>query len=150
MNRRTNVIIFISIMALAFMSCERKADAIQDNKGGSIESYTGTEKSIRVDIFYLPHPPAMAIVKKVEAILKKHPSVKLSEYDFLDPKNAERIKAHGFTEHSPVIILIDDKTSFTIDGKQIEFKNFPKGDAFVPSLEGSWTYEDIEKAIASE
>jgi hypothetical protein len=37
-----------------------------------------------------------------------------------------------------------------IEGRQVEFKNFPKGDAFIPTLEGSWTFDDLEKVLGTE
>jgi len=136
MNRKIIFICILSFVTLGmFISCNRKAGV---NNG-----------QMRVDIFYLPHPPAEAIVTKVDAILQKFPMVKVNKYNFLDPKNTQRLKAHNLKEHTPVAIFINDKNSFTIDGRTIEFRNFPKGDAFVPTLEGSWTYKDLEEVITS-
>ncbi len=139
-----------ALLALFIVACGDKTEAGRGGGAARPEAATAGGARIRVDIFYLPHPPAVAILKKVEAVLKKYPSVSINEYDFTDPGNAERLEAHGLKEHTPIAFFINDKIDFTIDGRRIEFKNFPKGDAFVPQLEGSWTYDDIGKAMAAE
>jgi hypothetical protein len=148
--KRNYHIIFLCMLFFALAACSNKTSASQVDQSSNTKAASASGKQVRIDIFYLPHPPAIAILRKVEAVLHNYPTAKINEYDFLDPKNADKIKAHGLTEHSPIVILLNDKNAFSIDGRQVEFKNFPKGDAFVPSLEGSWTYDDIDKAIASE
>lgn len=135
--QKKTIFIFLLFLVTSslFISCARKTG----NNAGQTT----------VDIFYLPHPPAEAIVKKVDAILQKFPSIKVNKYNFSDPKNARRIEAHNLREHTPVAIFINDKNRFTIEGRTVEFKNFPRGDAFVPTLEGSWTYGDFEKVLTS-
>jgi hypothetical protein len=150
MLNKTIVMLFIALTAAwALASCGRNTGAAANVSAARGEHPAGGG-SIRVDVYFLPHPPAQAIVRNVEAVLAKFASVTLREYDFLDPRNADRIKAYGLTGHMPVAIFINDEIDFTIDGRNVAFKNFPKGDAFVPTLEGSWTYADLEKVISSE
>jgi hypothetical protein len=150
MNRKLTLFIPVCVLAVFIISCGCTAASGSSGKTDLTKTTAKNVTQVRVDIYYLPHPPAMKIMKKAEAVLGKFPAVKISEYDFTDPKNAKRIEAHGLTGHSPIVILINDKSTFTIEGKPVEFKNFPKGDAFIPSLEGSWTFDDLEKALESE
>jgi hypothetical protein len=101
-----------------------------------------------VEVFYLPHPPVDPIRKKIKNILEKFPEYKLREYDFYDENNKQKITAYQLLGHIPVAVFINGKDVFLIDGQEITFKNFPKGDAFVPTLEGSWSYDDLEKVLA--
>jgi len=109
---------------------------------------TKVEKNL-VEIFYLPHAPAKAIVDKVDKILQKFSEYKVEKYDFYNESNKQKITDYNLLGHIPVAIFIGGVNSFTIDGQKITFKNFPKGDAFVPTLEGSWSYDDLEKVLAN-
>jgi hypothetical protein len=150
LKRKLTVFILFYVLAVLIVSCGRITASNSNDKTDLQETTAKDAAQIRVDIYYLPHPPAMKILKKAEAVLRKFPAVKTSEYDFTDPKNAGRIEAQGLTGHSPIIILINDKSTFMIEGRQVEFKNFPKGDAFIPTLEGSWTFDDLEKVLGTE
>ena len=101
-----------------------------------------------VEVFYLPHPPIDPIREKIKNILEKFSNYKLKEYDFYDDNNKQKIENYNLVGHIPVAIFIGGVDTFLIDGEEITFKNFPKGDAFVPTLEGSWSYDDLEKVLA--
>ncbi|MCL4378793.1 MAG: hypothetical protein M1409_10555 [Actinobacteria bacterium] len=102
-----------------------------------------------VEIFYLTHAPAVAIVKKVEPIIAEFPKFQVKEYSFDDPAAKDLINKYNLTEHMPIAIFIGGKDTFEIGGKKIELKNFPKGDAFVPDFEGNWSYEDLRSVLKS-
>lgn len=106
-----------------------------------------TEKNL-VEVFYLPHPPVDPIREKIKSILQKFPEYKLKEYDFTNNNNEQKIEDYNLTGHIPVAVFIGGIDNFLVDGQKITFKNFPKDDAFVPSLEGSWSYGDLEKVLA--
>ena len=101
-----------------------------------------------VEVFYLAHAPARAILAKVEAILEKFPEYKVVKYDFDSETSKQKIEEYGLLEHSPIAIFVAGVNSFKIDDEVVQLANFPKGDAFVPSLEGSWSYDDLEKILA--
>jgi len=105
------------------------------------------EKNL-IEIFYLPHPPALAIVQKVEPIIAEFPNFKVVKYNFDDPASKNKITAYHLINHSPIAIFIGGKNSFTINGKTVSLINFPQGDAFIPSYEGSWTYEDLKTILS--
>ena len=117
-----------------------------NNSGHPITSQT-VDKHL-IEIFFLPHPPAKAIVQKVEPIIAKFPGYTVKKYDFEDPANKQKIANYNLMNHTPITIFIGGKNSFTVEGKTVTLINFPKGDAFIPSLEGQWSYEDLEKILA--
>jgi len=100
-----------------------------------------------VEIFYLPHAPAVAVVKKVEEMVQKYPHYTVKKYDFDDSANDAVVAAHNLSGHIPVAIFIGGKNTFTIDGKAVTFTNFPQSDAFIPDFGGSWDYADIAKVL---
>ncbi|MBN1957538.1 MAG: hypothetical protein JW773_04980 [Desulfuromonadales bacterium] len=102
-----------------------------------------------VEIFYLPHRPAEAVVKDVERIVAKFPGVATKKFSFEDAANRNLLKKYGLTTHMPIAVFIDGKNEFTIEGRSFQLKNFPKGNAFVPMFEGSWTYQDIETILTT-
>ena len=112
---------------------------------GIATSYQVTPQT--VEIFYLPHPPAVAIVKKVEPIIAEFPKFQVKEFSFDDPGAKSVIEKYNLTEHMPIVIFIGGKDTFTVGDKSIELKNFPKGDAFAPSFEGGWSYEDLRAVL---
>jgi hypothetical protein len=101
-----------------------------------------------VEIFHLPHAPADAVVKKVEEILKKYPEYTVEKYNFDDEKNKTKVVEYGLEKHIPVAIFIGGINTFTIDGIQVSFQNFPKGDSFISGFEGPWRYDDLEKVLS--
>lgn len=96
-----------------------------------------------VEIFYLPHRPAMAVVRDVEDVLKKYSNIKVKKYSFEDPAAGELLEKYHIKNHMPVAIFINGKHEFSIGSRKIVFENFPKGNAFVPSFEGNWSYDDL-------
>lgn len=102
-----------------------------------------------VEIFYLPHPPAEAVVKDVEAVLKKHDQFKVAKYSFEDPQSRKLLAKYNLREHMPVVIFIDGQNEFSLRNRKVVFKNFPKGNTFVPMFEGNWSYHDLESVLSA-
>jgi len=99
--------------------------------------------NILVEIFSLPHRPSLAVVSKLEQYLAPFTDITLHTYSFDDPKSKELVDKYNLHAHMPVAIFINGKNTFTVNGKTMTLINFPKGDSFVPSFEGSWRYQDV-------
>lgn len=149
MNKKYWVIAIIGIVIMAvagfsFWQLHKPAN----NPGNPIAGQTA-DKNL-VEIFYLPHAPAQAIVDKIDQIIAKYPNYTVKKYDFDDPANKQKIKDYNLVNHTPIAIFIGGKNSFTVNGKTISLSNFPKGDAFIPSFEGDWSYDDLSGILASQ
>ena len=108
-------------------------------------SVTAFAKPVLVEIFYLPHRPAEAVVAKAEQALSgMHLTIK--KYSFEDSASDKLIDKYKLHSHMPVAVFINGSDKAKINGRTVEFRNFPKGDAFVPNFEGGWTYQDLKKA----
>ena len=102
-----------------------------------------------VEIFYLPHPPAEAIVTKADAVLAKYPKFTVHKCVFGDQSCQSLVDTYSLQDHMPVAIFIGGTDTFTVNGKKIQLRNFPAGDAFIPSFEGGWSYDDLDKILQS-
>jgi hypothetical protein len=49
----------------------------------------------------------------------------------------------------PVVIFINGRNEFTLGARKVVFKNFPKGNAFVPMFEGNWSYQDLDSVLST-
>ena len=110
---------------------------------------TAEDQSVLVEIFYLPHRPAEAVVSDVEDIAARLGGVTVRKYSFEDPKSRKQLEKYGLREHMPVAIFINGRNEFTVGGRGISLRNFPKGNSFAPMFEGVWTYGDIESIVSS-
>jgi hypothetical protein len=102
---------------------------------------------IEMEIFYLPHRPAMTVVGKVEQVAGEFAQVIVRKYSFDDPQSRQAIHKYHMTEHMPVAVFINGSDSFTVDGRALRLRNFPKGDAFVPMFAGEWDYADLRAIL---
>lgn len=103
---------------------------------------------ILLEVFYLPHAPAMAVVNEVEKVASEFPDLTLKRFNFEDPASRPAIESHKLTAHIPVAIFINGQDTFTVGGKTMTFRNFPKGNAFVPMFAGEWDYSDLRTILA--
>lgn len=103
---------------------------------------------IELEIFYLPHRPAMEVVKKVEQIATEFAGVTVRKYDFEDPGSRTAIESHHLTEHMPIALFVNGRDGFNIEKRTVLLRNFPKGDSFVPMFEGQWDYADLRAILA--
>lgn len=104
--------------------------------------------AIEMEIFYLPHGPAMAVVGKIEQLAGEFANATIIKYSFDDPKSRKMVEKYHLTDHMPVAVFINGKDSFTVDGRALRLRNFPKGDSFVPMFAGEWDYGDLRTILA--
>jgi len=101
-----------------------------------------------LEIFFLPHQPAVKVADLVEKIARQYPDVRIHRYNFDDEASQELVQKYNLTGHLPVAIFINGKNRFTVNGQTIKLRNFPKSDTFIPSFGGEWDYPDL-KAVLS-
>ena len=148
MDKKIILTIIISVSLTAgFFYWQTNKQSAAENPGTQTDNQLTEKQPVEknlVEIFYLPHGPALAVVDKIDPIIAKFPDFKVVKYNFDEPANKNIIAGYNLINHYPVAIFIGSENSFTVDGKKISLVNFPKGDAFIPSFEGEWTYEDLE------
>jgi len=151
------IIIFVLLIAGFFYWQANNSQQTNENSAVQINDQIIAKQTLKnkpakenlIEIFYLPHPPALAVVNKVEPIIAEFPGFEVIKYNFDDPTSKDKVAKYNLVNHYPVAIFIGGENSFTIDGKTVSLLNFPQGDAFVPSYEGGWTYEDLKRILNS-
>lgn len=113
----------------------------------SLQTASVQAGALVMEIFYLPHRPAVAVVDKVEEVASEFENVNVRKYDFEDPGTKKMLKKYGIAGHMPVAIFIDGQDSFTVGGRNVKLRNFPKGNAFVPTFAGEWEYDDLRSIL---
>jgi hypothetical protein len=103
--------------------------------------------AIELEIFYLPHRPAMVVVDKVERLAAEFKNVAVRKHSFEDRATGKLLQKYRITDHTPVALFINGRDSFTVGGRTLRLKNFPKGDSFVPMFAGEWDYADVRAIL---
>ena len=98
---------------------------------------------IKIEIVYLPHGPVLNILAEIDDILVNYPEAEIFKYRFEDKNGIKLAKLYGFMEHLPIFIIINDSYKYDVNGKEIEFYNFPSNNSFAPTFQGPWSYEDL-------
>jgi hypothetical protein len=109
----------------------------------ALQSLAAYAADIQMEIFYLPHGPAQAVVSEVEKVAAEFKNIAINKYSFEDPATEKLLKKYNLTDHMPVAIFINGQNSFTVNGQKISLRNFTKGNAFVPMFAGEWDYADL-------
>lgn len=100
-----------------------------------------------VDIFFLPHRPALEVVSEVEKVAVQFSNIEIRKYSFEDPSAKSLVKKYKLKGHMPVAIFINGQNTFVVKGEKISLKNFPKGNSFVPMFTGKWDYDDLQSIL---
>jgi len=116
----------------------------------STSALIAANNKVTVEIFYLPHPPALKVVDRVETLLRNHAISNIIKYNLDDKKNETEIKNHDMKGHTPVTIFINGKNQFQLDSQTVILTNFPKSDAFVPMFKGDWDYPQLDEILRRE
>lgn len=104
--------------------------------------------AVNVEVFFLPHPPAVKVVENVEQIAAQFNNVTLTRHSFDDAASQPLVQKYGITGHLPVAIFIDGKDQYMLAGRRVTFRNFPKSDSFVPTFAGEWDYPDLKLVLS--
>ncbi len=106
-------------------------------------------ETVTLEIFYLPHRPAIAVVDEIEKTLSGMKNIVIRKYAFGDTSADKLAQKYRLFDHLPVAVFINGTDQYEINGSIIVFRNFPKGNAFVPAFEGEWSYEDLKQVTVT-
>lgn len=134
------ITILLLVLIMGVIGCTKEPDSDKE------EALYPTS-SQQIEIIYLGHPPVKKVVDEVTEIVRKH-GIEPKLYDFSSSEGERFAKKKGITEHVPIVIYINGKDEFKINGRQITFYSFPSdmGNDF-PVESGSWTYKDLDTVL---
>ena len=102
-----------------------------------------------VEVLAMAHWPVQRALKPVRDLLARYDGrVRVVDMDIESPEGEKRLKSVGLKGHIPIVLLIDGNKSFKrVDGKAVDFVNFPVAAGNPMGLNGTWSVADFEAAL---
>ena len=104
-------------------------------------------KEVKVEVLYMNHGPLLDSLEQIKKVFSQYGSkIAVSWYDFETKEGEQFMVKKGITQHVPLVIWLDAKSTVPVNGKEIKFVGFPTGSG--PAFfQGKWTMEDLRKAL---
>jgi len=104
-------------------------------------------KEVKIEVLYMNHGPLLPSIEQIKKVFSQYGGkVAVSWYDFETKEGEQFMASKGVTQHIPLVIWLDGKSSFPVNGKEIKFVGFPTGSG--PAFfQGKWTMEDLRQAL---
>jgi hypothetical protein len=104
--------------------------------------------TVSVDIIALNHPPLRPVLAEVDQLLAAYGArVHVTHYDFDTPEGASFATKMGLNGHIPMVIFINGKDTFTLNGRKVTFESFPQGQGTGMVADGAWTTADLDTVL---
>ncbi len=105
------------------------------------------DQGVPVEILYMNHGPLMPTVKDIQKLCNRYGNrITVAWYDFETPEGERFMARKGVSQHVPLVIWINGKSTVTVNKKEIQFIGFPTG-AGPASFQGKWTIDDLRRAL---
>ncbi len=105
----------------------------------------------KVDILFMNHGPMRPTVAQVKNLLAEYENTVQAEWYDVDQKSGKTFsKKKNITGHIPMLILINDQSKFTIEGREISLQGFPTGASPFKRVEGNWSLDDLKILLDKE
>ena len=104
-------------------------------------------KEVKVEVLYMNHGPLLPSIEQIKQVFSKHGNkISVSWYDFETKEGEQFMAKKGVTQHVPLVIWLDGKSAFPVNGREIKFVGFPTG-AGPAAFQGKWTMDDLRSAL---
>ena len=104
-------------------------------------------KEVKVEVLYMNHGPLQSSLEQIKQVFSKYGNkIEASWYDFESKEGEQFMAKKGVTQHVPLVIWIDGKFAFPVNGKEIKFVGFPTGSG-PAAFQGKWTMDDLRAAL---
>jgi hypothetical protein len=102
---------------------------------------------VKVEVLYMNHGPLQSSLEGIKKVFSQYKEkVTVAWYDFESKEGEEFMAKKGITQHTPLVIWMDNQTKFMVDGKDVIFAGFPTGSG--PAFfQGKWTNADLQKVL---
>ena len=102
---------------------------------------------VKVEILYMNHGPLLDSLEQIKKIFSQYGSkITVSWYDFETKEGQQFMAKKGITQHVPLVIWLDGKSTLPVNGKEINFTGFPTGSG-PAAFQGKWTMDDLRQAL---
>ena len=104
-------------------------------------------KEVKVEVLYMNHGPLQSSLEQIKQVFSKYGNkITVSWYDFESKEGEQFMAKKGVTQHVPLIIWLDGKSTVSSNGKEIKFAGFPTGSG-PAAFQGKWTMDDLRQAL---
>jgi hypothetical protein len=104
-------------------------------------------KPVRIDILYMNHGPLLPTLQEIKTLFEKYgKKIAVSWHDLDTDDGVQFMAKKGIRGHIPLVIWMDDKVKFQVDGREMVFAGFPTGSGPY-FFQGKWTLGDLGKAL---
>ena len=104
-------------------------------------------KEVKVEVLYMNHGPLQSSIEQIKKVFSQYGNkISVSWYDFETREGEQFMAQKGVTQHIPLVIWLDGKFTFQVNGKEIKFIGFPTGSG-PAAFQGKWTMEDLRQAL---
>jgi hypothetical protein len=104
-------------------------------------------KEVKVEVLYMNHGPLQSSIEQIKKVFSQYGNkISVSWYDFETREGEQFMAKKGVTQHIPLVIWLDGKFTFPVNGKEIKFVGFPTGSG-PAAFQGKWTMEDLRQAL---
>jgi hypothetical protein len=104
-------------------------------------------KDVKVEVLYMNHGPLQSSIEQIKKVFSQYGNkISVSWYDFETREGEQFMAQKGVTQHIPLVIWLDGKFTFPVNGKEIKFVGFPTGSG-PAAFQGKWTMEDLRQAL---
>ena len=104
-------------------------------------------KEVKVEVLYMNHGPLQASLEQIKNVFSQYGSkITVSWYDFESKEGEQFMAKKGISQHVPLMIWIEGKSTLAVNGKEIAFTGFPTGSG--PAFfQGKWTMDDLRQVL---
>jgi hypothetical protein len=107
--------------------------------------------SAKVDILFMNHGPMRPTVAKIKTLIADYgDKVQADWYDVDQQSGKSFLKKQKITGHIPMLIQINGKSEFEIDGRSVSLQGFPTGASPFKRVEGNWSLDDLKILLDKE
>ena len=108
------------------------------------ESASAAAKPARVEILYMNHGPLRPTIKKIKTLLNDYQeTIQAAWYDVNQQSGQNFMQEHKLNGHIPLLILVNGRSDFSIDGRAVLLQGFPTGASPFKQVEGNWSLDDL-------
>ena len=104
-------------------------------------------KPVKIEVLYMNHGPLQPTLQEIKTLFAQYGKKITVSWHDVDSEDGERFMAKkGIRGHIPLVVWLDDRVKFQVDGKEIIFAGFPTGSG--PAFfQGKWTMEDLRNIL---
>jgi len=104
-------------------------------------------KPVKIEILFMNHGPLQSTLQDLKMLFTEYGRKITVSWHDIDTEDGERFMAKkGIRGHIPLVVWMDEKVKFQLDGRDIIFAGFPTGSC-PQFFQGKWTMADLQKVL---